>query len=37
VKDPTDWKYSSYQDWVKLGTYEDVKDWEEPQTGQWGE
>ena len=34
---PTEWKNSSYQEWVKIGAYEEVKEWEEPQALEWGE
>lgn len=37
VKDPRDWKYSSYLEWEERGLYPAAFRWEEPTDSNWGE
>jgi len=37
VKDPRDWKDSSYIEWEKRGLYPPAFDWDEPTKIDWGE
>lgn len=37
VKDPPDWKESSYLEWEKRGLYPPKFRWEEPKDVDWGE
>src|SRR5688500_10185280 len=37
VKDPRDWKDSSYIEWEKRGLYPPLFKWEEPRDIDWGE
>lgn len=37
VKDPRDWKYSSYLEWEERGLYPAAFRWEEPTDINWGE
>jgi putative transposase len=37
VKDPRDWKDSSYFEWEKRGLYPPAFRWEEPKDMDWGE
>ena len=37
VKDPRDWKYSSYVEWEQRGLYPPAFRWEEPGDTFWGE
>lgn len=37
VKDPGDWKDSSYFEWEKRGLYPSAFHWEEPKDIDWGE
>lgn len=37
VKDPRDWKDSSYIEWEKRGLYQPAFNWDEPKDMNWGE
>lgn len=37
VKDPRDWRDSSYLEWERRGLYPPAFDWEEPTNINWGE
>ena len=37
VKDPGDWKYSSYKEWEERGLYSSAFKWEQPIGIDWGE
>lgn len=37
VKDPRDWKDSSYIEWEKRGLYPPAFGWDEPANTDWGE
>ena len=37
VKDPRDWKHSSFLEWEQRGLYPPVFQWEEPKDITWGE
>ena len=36
VKDPRDWKYSSYMEWEQRGLYPSSSKWDEPKDIHWG-
>jgi putative transposase len=37
LKDPRDWKYSSYIEWEERGLYPPAFHWDEPKDMDWGE